>query len=1442
MIGYTDLLKKIGAGKQLEAALKDAVFCRPQVNKKTRKVEMLVRNTDYLPSQLAEELHERIQNYLDYETVLSYEITNAEISHNQLQDYLSYYNKIHGADITALPVIKPDGIYLDVDRAEFNMLKAFLTQMGVKQQIIAGKPKENSIPEIVIEPTVRRANADDFRRSKFTKEEDYQFMPMNKLTASERKVRCVGKIFSNESQTRRSKAGRKFTIETVIVTDYTDAVTFKRFDSDMKIEQLSLPLYAGQCVEIFGIIAYDSYENGNIFKLHYIRELQEDPFVLKDEYEGEHHIDLHVHTNRSEMDGNSATADLIKRAFDMGQKAIAITDTSVVQAYPLAQSAHFGLDKKHKNNDFKVIYGLDIKTADSSLRIVYNPTDQNVKGSEYAVIDFETTGLSTRFDHIIEFGGVIVRNNMVTDIRKQLFIKPPVDLPPFIEKKTNITNQMLANARPIEEAIDEILEFLGDRVIVAHNADFDFNFLNDTLIRIGRKPLKNICLDTLNLSRMVVQDRKYYRLGVIANYYNVQYDEETAHRGDYDAEVLANVLVRMLPDIEGYDTVTFNQLQNHQPEDIYKKARTYTCTLLAKNMAGIKKIYELVTLSHTRYLTYFSKKNAKKIDADVQAEPRIIREEIIKRRDDLLIGSANQFSELFEMAMNRSLTDLRECMKFYDYIEINPLDNYGNLMEEGTAVDRQRIEQVIKDIIAVADELGKPVIASSDVCYANPYEKLAHEIFINASRIGGGHHPLWSPDRQKRRSFKPADQHLMTTGQLMKAFEFTGRAKEFVIDNPLKIAGQIEKLYPVRTELAVPAIEGAEENLRKIVYDNAHRRYGEKLPEIVSERLEKELYHIYKYGNTVQYYIAHLLIKKSNEDGYPVGSRGSVGTSFVATMADITEVNPLVPHYVCPHCQHSEFFVNNEYANGFDLPEKNCPNCGSSMIRDGHNIPFETFLGFEGDKVPDIDLNFSPEYQGRAQQMVREVFGEDYSFRAGTISGVQSKTAFGYLKAYCEDMEKPMFSNSFTNVFIGVHDTPPGFMGLCEDVKRTTGQHPGGIVVIPKDMEIHDFTPIQYPANNPFSDWLTTHFAFADLHDSMLKLDILAHIDPTAIRLLSLFSDVNYKDVPMNDPEALSLFSSVDAMKIRDFSDYHEVTGAAGLPEFGTHNNRRILAKTRPTTFNELVNFEGLTHGTDVWSNNAELLIDQGVATINEVISCRDDIMTYLISKGLPPKDSFTIMEKVRKGKGLQDDQIELMKQHEVPDWYINSCLLIKYMFPKAHAVAYAMNAVRVAWYKVHKPLAYYAVFFSIRCDAYEIETMAEGAEAIRERLRDIQKRQDEFQKTSTKEDSLEPVLEIALEMYLRGYHFSPMSLEKSDAVYFLPDPDDPLGIIPSFACIDGLGEVVARRIAEQRSIQSFISREDFSKRTGVNASQLATMERLGVLKDLPAENQLSLF
>ena len=1420
-----------------QSLLQDLTFMRPQFHKDKNYVSIKILSEHYLKIERIEKLSEALKQYLGIDVKLVFNVSKDSLTSSLLIEYLNYYKRITNSKLISIPVIDGDHILLNVDdEKELNNIQQVFNDLGVKNKICKKDPSNSVLEEKVYKGNpYSKLNNSSNRRSKFTKEEDYLFVSMDKLNNGDNKYYCYGKVFSIDKKSGISKKTNKpYEIETFIVSDFTDAISVKRFKSTELAADVALEVSEGMCVKIYGTVSFDTYENANTFVLDKIVKMDEDPFVLKDEHEGKKHIELHAHTNRSEYDGVSESKELVSQAFAFGQKAIAITDTSVVQAYPLAQSAHEDINKKNKDNDFKVIYGIDVKAVEDKLNIVYNPTDKTLKEVEYCVLDLETTGLSTRYDHIIEFGGVIVTKNTVTNKRLQLFIKPPVEIPPFIANKTNITNEMVKDALPFDKAIDKILEFIGDKVIVAHNADFDFNFLNEKLEEIGREPLKNTCLDTLNLARSVIKNRKYYKLGYIAKQFNVDYDEDTAHRADYDAEVLADVLVKMLTIIPNWETTTFNQLQNEQDEDIFKKARTYNVTLLAKNMAGVKNIYEIVSLSHTKYLTYFANENAKKADSEIPAEPRIPISEIEKRRANILVGSCDQYSLLFEMAMNRSLKDLEKCMKFYDYIELEPLDNYANQIEIGSSVDEERIKNVIKDIIAMADKLGKKIVASANTYYTYPYQNLARDIYIMGKRIGGTHHPLYPYSREKRRNFVSPKCHLMTTDELLEKFAWTGRSEEFVIDNTNYIADLIDRTYPIARELHTPKIEGCEKILSDEIYKTAKKIYGDPLPTIVSQRIEKELTNVIKNGFSVQYYIAYLLVKQSDADGYPVGSRGSVGSSFIATMANITEVNPLVPHYVCPDCKYSEFFENNEYANGFDLPPKKCPKCGKEMNRNGHNIPFETFLGFNGDKVPDIDLNFSAEYQPKAMQQIKEIFGEDYSYRAGTIGTVAQKTAYGYVKGYCEEIERDYYSKAYSEVL----------SKLCEGVKRTTGQHPGGIVVIPKENEVHDFTPVQHPANDPFSDWLTTHFAFADLHDNILKLDILGHVDPTSIRLLSLYSGIPYKQIPMSDPAVYSLFCSTEALNIKDPNNYyHELNGAAGLPEFGTHNNRRILNKTKPSTFNELVAIEGVTHGTDVWANNAEDLIDKGICTLSEVISCRDDIMTYLIAKGMDKKMSFQIMEKVRKGKGLTAEWIEEMQKHDVPDWYINSCQLIKYMFPKAHAVAYAMNAVRVAWYKVHMPAIYYAVYFSCRCDAYDIETMLKGTDAIYERLKDIQDRMAKGDKSVTnKEESLEPVLEIALEMHLRGYHFNNISLEKSQAKNFIVDPEDENGIIPAFTSIDGLGESVGVSIVEARKKMPFFSKEDILKRTSVNNTQLAFMERIGVLKDLDEENQLSLF
>ncbi|MGL5540494.1 MAG: PolC-type DNA polymerase III, partial [Erysipelotrichaceae bacterium] len=827
------------------------------------------------------------------------------------------------------------------------------------------------------------------------------------------------------------------------------------------------------------------------------------------------------------------------------------------------------------------------------------------------------------------------------------------------------------------------------------------------------------------------------------------------------------------------------------------------------------------------------------------AEPRIIREELKKAHDNgnLLFGSSCANGVLFELAQTRSKAALKEAMRFYDYIEIQPLESYRYLLDRGSIDSQERLVLILKSIIEVAQELGKIVVATGDAHYVHPEQKMIRDIYIQSQAIGGVRHPLYIYNQERRRATKSIDAHLRTTEEMLKQYPYLSKEQTYqiVVENTNKIAEQIEVVYPVKDKLYPPEIEGCADKLRDICYANAKAMYGEVLPDIVEKRLEKELNSIIGNGFQVVYYISHLLVKKSLDDGYLVGSRGSVGSSFVATMSNITEVNPLAPHYVCPSCQYSEFYTNGEVASGFDLPTIPCPKCGADLKGDGQDIPFETFLGFEGDKVPDIDLNFSGEYQEVAHNYTKEVFGERYVYRAGTIGTVAQQTAFGYVKGYQEEMglTKPIGSAQMLRLTQG-----------CEGVKRTTGQHPGGIIVIPDYMDVHDFTPVQFPANNPNAEWKTTHFEFHDIHDNVLKLDILGHVDPTAMKLLEKMSGIDPKTIPLNDPQVMSIFSDTIALKLKN--ETSEKTGAAGIPEFGTAFVRGILDMTRPTTFDELVRISGLSHGTDVWLNNAKDLIEAGICTLKEVIGCRDDIMVYLMHKGLKPKTAFDIMEFVRKGKGLKDEWIPIMKEHNVEDWYIDSCRKIKYMFPKAHAVAYVLMAVRIAWFKVHYPQYYYAVYFSIRCDAYDIDAMIQGESAIRARMSEIKRKMDNPEtknEVSKKEKDTYSCLELALEMHMRGLYFTNIDLMRSQSKTFIVDPERPNYLIPPFTSIDGLGESVGDSVIEARNatdehgnIKAFLSKEDLLQRTSLNGTHLKRFEQMGVVSHLQDENQLSLF
>ncbi len=1240
---------------------------------------------------------------------------------------------------------------------------------------------------------------------------DYVDYDIQDIYEACQKVRIKGQVFKVESRTFPS--GKSLFIFSL--KDKTDAIIVKVFENKKNTKEILDDIKEGMHLIVEGDIENDQYLRTLVFVGKNIKKYQ--PHERMD-HAIKKRVELHIHTKMSEMDGVSEYDEYIFTAAKWGHRAIAITDHHVVQSFPKAQMAA----KKVSTNEnpFKLIYGVELSMIEPQLPIVVNPDSRELKALNYCVLDFETTGLSTYYDEIIEFGGQHL-DGLTMKKSTQFFVKTNKTIGDHISQLTNISNDLLnKKGIAIEEALDRIVAFIGDRVIVAHNAEFDVSFLNDTLIKYNRQPLNNPVIDTLNLARSLHLDRKSYKLGNIARHYGIIYDEEGAHRADYDTEVLAQVFIKMIDELE--NITTLEQLQSFQPKKAVLKQFDTHVNVLVKNQAGLKSLFEIITLSHTEYLS---------TNATVPS-PRIPRDILHNKRENLLIGSACSNNEIFEYALNRSDEKLKNAMAFYDYIEIQPRNCYRHLLRRNIVKSEEHLIEVIQRIINVAKSLDKIIVATSDAHYVDESQKNVRDIYISAQGIGGVRHPLFIYNKDERLTHQTYSQHLLTTDEMLAEFNYLddALAYEIVVENSNKIADEIEYVYPVKKDLYPPVIENCDQKLKEIAYDNAHKKYGNPLPKIVADRLEKELNAIIGSGYHVVYYISHLLVKKSLDDGYLVGSRGSVGSSLVATMTNITEVNPLVAHYYCPNCCYSEFFEDGSLGSGYDLPDKPCPKCQHNLKGEGQDIPFETFLGFKGDKVPDIDLNFSGVYQPIAHQYTKEVFGESNVFRAGTIATVAKKTAYGYIKGYQEEMDiqiiKPAQIERLSDE--------------SEGVKRTTGQHPGGIIVIPNYMDVHDFTPVQYPANDANSEWKTTHFEFHDIHDNVLKLDILGHVDPTAMRFLQNISGIDPLSIPLNDEKVLKIFSSIETLAV-DTTKYKEKTGAAGIPEFGTAFVRKMLETTKPTSFSELVQISGLSHGTDVWLNNAKDLIDNKVCTLKEVIGCRDDIMVYLIQKGLKDIDAFSIMESVRKGKGLKPEWIDIMKSHAVPDWYIDSCLKIKYMFPKAHAAAYVLMAVRIAWFKIYYPLYYYCMFFSIRCDSYDIHTMIKGENAILHKLQTINELR-ERKEDSVKDNAVYACLELAYEMVMRGYQFSNIDINLSHATDFMPHPTQENTIIPPFVSLDGLGDSVAISIVKAREEKPFISKEDLKKRTGLSTTLINKLDEMNVLNNLIEKNQMSLF
>ncbi len=1200
------------------------------------------------------------------------------------------------------------------------------------------------------------------------------------ITAETEEAIIEGEIFSLEFKELKSKI-----LMTFDITDYTSSILVKAFLTEEKYNYLKENIQVGSFVKLRGKVFYDKYEGDLVISLKDLQLIS--PKERKDLSE-EKRVELHLHTQMSSMDAVASATEVIKRAAKWGHKAIAITDHAVVQAFPEAMeaSSKYGV---------KVIYGVEGYLVDDGVPIVTGDTEATLE-DEFTVFDIETTGLSNINDEIIEIGAVKIKEGKIIDTF-ETFVNPKIPISSFITKLTGIDESMVKDAPSIEEILPKFLEFASNSVLVAHNANFDVSFIKSKAKKFNLN-VNNAVLDTLELSRHLYKDLKNYKLDTLADHLQVKLEHH--HRAVDDAMATAEIFIKTIDRLKelGVEKVKdINAILKESEVDI-RKLPVYHVTILVKDQKGLRNLYEIISKSN---LEYFHR------------TPRIPKSLLISRREGLIIGSACEQGEVFRaIVSNLEEKKLENIISFYDYLEVQPVGNNEFLIGKGEVKSVEELREINRKIYLLGKKYNKLIVATGDVHFLDPWDDIYRKILM----AGKGYKDA---DRQPPLYFK-------TTDEMLKEFEYLGEevAKEIVIDNPNKIADLVEEVKPIPDGTFPPVIEGAEEELRRLTLDKAHEIYGDPLPEIVQNRLDRELNSIINNGYAVMYIIAQKLVSKSLKDGYLVGSRGSVGSSLVATMSGITEVNPLPPHYVCPNCKYSEFITDGSYGCGVDMPDKTCPHCGTLMRKDGFDIPFEVFLGFEGDKEPDIDLNFSGEYQPIAHKYTEELFGKGHVFRAGTIGTLADKTAYGFVKKYFEERNLVVHKSEIKRLTMG-----------CTGVKRTTGQHPGGIMVVPKDKSIYDFTPIQHPADAEDTDVITTHFDYHSISGRLLKLDILGHDDPTVIRMLEDLTGINAREIPLDDKKTMSLFTSVESLEI-DPEELNTPVGTLGLPEFGTKFVRQMLIDTRPTTFAELVRISGLSHGTDVWLNNAQDIIREGIATLKEVISTRDDIMLYLISKGMDKKLSFKIMENVRKGKGVTQEEIEEMRKHGVPNWFIESCQKIKYMFPKAHAVAYVIMAFRIAYFKVHYPEAFYATYFTVRADDFNLDIVLKGKDSIKNAIKEIEAKGNN---ASPKEKSLLTVLEVALEMYLRGFKFINVDLYKSDAVKFLITEE---GLLPPLNSLEGVGIQAAKTIAQERENGKFLSVEDFRNRTKVSKTVIEILKQHGCLIDLPESNQLSLF
>lgn len=1202
-----------------------------------------------------------------------------------------------------------------------------------------------------------------------------------------------GNIFNIEP---REIKGEKY-IVSFDITDKSDSTTVKFFvkrsvfDNELK-DKIKKDAY----LRVQGEVQFDKYAKEINIMAKAIMTAQAPPPRM--DTAEEKRVELHLHTQMSSMDGVTPVKTYIKRAIEWGHKAIAITDHGVVQAFPDAMNA---ADK----SDLKVIYGVEAYLIDDLGNAVFSPRGQNLDDT-YVVFDIETTGLSKEKEMITEIGAVKVADGKIID-RFSTFVNPQRPISAEITKLTGITDDMVKDAPTIENVLPEFLKFCEDTVLVAHNASFDTGFIRIAAERAGLGELHHTIVDTLELARALLPELNKHKLDIVCEHLGVTLNGH--HRAVNDAEATAEVFIKFLDMLAEKKIFTLDEINVLASRTVnYKKLRAYHAIILVKNYTGLRNLYELVSMAH---IDYFFRR------------PRIPKSKFMQMREGLILGSACEAGELYRALLDGEPKQrIEELVHFYDYLEIQPLGN-NKFMIDSPRVENihsmEDIKNMNRKIVELGETYGKPVVATCDVHFIDPDDAAYRKIIMAAEGF---------PDADNQPPL-----YFRTTDEMLAEFDYLGeeKAREVVITNTNLIADQIEKIKPIPDETFPPKIEGADEQLRQICMDKAHSIYGDPLPPLVQERLETELNSIISNGYAVLYIIAQKLVWKSVADGYLVGSRGSVGSSFAANMAGITEVNSLPPHYVCPNCKYSDFdseLVKSfamEEASGCDMPDMNCPKCGTLMHKDGHDIPFQTFLGFEGDKEPDIDLNFSGEYQQTAHAYTEELFGVGHVFKAGTIGTLADKTAYGFVKKYFDEREITAHNAEITRLMNG-----------CTGVKRTTGQHPGGLMVVPSDHNIYEFCPIQRPANDVNSTVTTTHFDYHSISGRLLKLDLLGHDDPTVIRMLYDLTGVNPQTVPLGDPATMSLFESPEALGVTA-EDIGCETGTLGIPEFGTKFVRGMLLDTKPKTFADLLRISGLSHGTDVWLGNAQTLIENGTITLKETISTRDSIMIYLINKGVDKKKSFKIMEKVRKGKGLTDEDIADMKAANVPDWYIESCQKIKYMFPKAHAAAYVMMAFRIAYFKINYPEAYYATYFTVRaCDDFDYSCMCKGMDVAKAAMREIHAKGME---ATAKDKAKMTVLELIVEFYARGFKFLPIDLYKSDSRKFIVTEE---GLIPPFNSLQGLGTNAAQSIVDGRAAGEFHTIEELKERTSLGRSLIDLLKENGVLNGIPETNQLSLF